>query len=115
MSKPSFVNVSSSAKYSLIAVLLFLACAKYAYLPAETGLTAWLNSNDEVSFKTAEVGVKLSPKFPNLYCDFSENNNKADLGARRRPGAGAGDAVWRAGAQQEGMPHCQEKTQTTNA
>ena len=77
--KPSFVNVSSSAKYSLIAVLFVLACAKYANLPADTGVTLSSCSNEDTSLSIAVVGDIVSPALSNLYCAVSENNNKLSL------------------------------------
>ena len=79
MSIPSLVSVSSSAKYSLIAVLFVLACAKYANLPAETGVTLSSCSNADTSLSIAVVGDILSPELASLYCAVSENNNKLSL------------------------------------
>ena len=71
--------MSSSAKYSLIAVLLFLACAKYANLPADTGCTESSCSNEDTSLSIAVVGDIVSPALSNLYCAVSENKSKDSL------------------------------------
>ena len=61
--------------------MLFLACAKYAYLPAEIGLTFLLCSKADTSFNTAVNGEIVSPTLPNLYCALSENKSKDSLKA----------------------------------
>ena len=48
-------------------MLLFLACAKYANLPADTGWTVSSCSNEDTSLSIAVVGDIVSPALSNLY------------------------------------------------
>ena len=52
-------------------MLLFLACAKYANLPADTGCIASSCSKEDTSLSIAVVGDIVSPALSNLYCAVS--------------------------------------------